>query len=63
MSKIDMMYKKMDEYEKKFGRRYPLMVISEPELVIKYIDEAITKNKPLNELYPKIFGARKGQYI
>lgn len=63
MSKVDKMFELMEEYKEQFKEGYPLMVISNPERAITYMNEAMEKNISLDELYPNIFGARVGEDI
>ncbi|NLL02611.1 MAG: hypothetical protein GX265_06320 [Mollicutes bacterium] len=63
MSEVDEVFELMDEYKEQFKERYPLMVISDPEQAIAYMNEAMEKNISLGKLYPNIFGAREGHDI
>lgn len=63
MPEVDKMFELMKEYKEQFKERYALMVISDPEQAITYMNEAMEKNISLQELYPNIFGAREGHEI
>lgn len=53
----------LDRYSQMFGESFPLMHSDSLDQAKKHLDECIAKNKNVNALFPKQYGACIGKQI